>query len=74
MKQSQDNLIALMGADNDPFVKWDASQRLAYAAIDRGAKALARLRRRIEAGTVQRHRGRDEGAVAQPAYRGVAGR
>ncbi len=42
MEQSQDDLIALMGADNDPFVKWDASQRLAYAAIDRGAKALER--------------------------------
>ena len=42
MEQSQENLIALMGADNDPFVKWDASQRLAYAAIDRGAKALER--------------------------------
>ena len=42
MEQSQDDLIALMGADNDPFVKWDASQRLAYAAIDRGAKGLER--------------------------------
>ena len=27
MEQSQDDLIALMGADNDPFIKWDASQR-----------------------------------------------
>jgi aminopeptidase N len=42
MDQSQDDLIALMGSDNDPFVRWDASQRLAYAAIDAGAKALER--------------------------------
>lgn len=40
-EQSREDLVALIGFDNDPFVRWDASQRLAFEAIDEGTGVLA---------------------------------
>ena len=41
LKQSRDDLVALIGFDDDPYVRWDASQRLAFEAIDEGTGTLA---------------------------------
>ena len=41
LEQSRDDLVALMGFDDDPYVCWDASQRLAFEAIDEGTGKLA---------------------------------
>ena len=40
MEQSRADLITLIASDDDPFVSWDASQRLAYAAIDSASHSL----------------------------------
>lgn len=40
-EQSRDDLVALIGFDDDPYVRWDASQRLAFEAIDEGMGVLA---------------------------------
>ena len=40
-EQSRDDLVALIGFDDDPYVRWDASQRLAFEAIDEGTGLLA---------------------------------
>ena len=40
-EQSQDDLVSLIGFDDDPYVRWDASQRLAFEAIDNGTGHLA---------------------------------
>lgn len=41
LEQSSDELVALIGFDDDPYVRWDASQRLAFEAIDEGTGVLA---------------------------------
>ena len=41
LEQSRDDLVALIGFDDDPYVRWDASQRLAFEAIDEGTGVLA---------------------------------
>ena len=41
LEQSSDELVALIGFDDDPYVRWDASQRLAFEAIDAGTGVLA---------------------------------
>lgn len=41
LAQSRDDLVALIGFDDDPYVRWDASQRLAFEAIDEGTGVLA---------------------------------
>jgi aminopeptidase N len=40
MSQTRDDLVALMGYDDDSFVRWDASQRLALEAMDATSDVL----------------------------------
>ena len=40
LEQSRDDLVTLIGFDDDPYVRWDASQRLAFEAIDEGTGVL----------------------------------
>ena len=40
MPQPRDDLVALMGYDDDSFVRWDASQRLALEAMDATSDVL----------------------------------
>ncbi|MDG1506413.1 MAG: aminopeptidase N, partial [Luminiphilus sp.] len=40
MSQTRDDLVALMGYDDDSFVRWDASQRLALDAMDATSDVL----------------------------------
>ena len=41
LEQTRGDLVALIGFDDDPYVRWDASQRLAFEAIDEGTGVLA---------------------------------
>ncbi len=41
LAQSRADLVALIGFDDDPYVRWDAAQRLAFEAIDEASGALA---------------------------------
>lgn len=41
LEQSRDDLVTLIGFDDDPYVRWDAAQRLAFEAIDEGVGVLA---------------------------------